>query len=220
MNAYEVRRLDELDSITVAGVNWRPIRRELGIRAFGINAYTGDAGEHVVEEHNEESLGHEEVYVVVTGSARFTLGDDEHDVSAGGFVYVREPSTDRAAVALEDGTTVLAVGGKPGVHEASAWEWWFAAQPSRAAGDYERGLAIVREGLAEKPDDPARHFQVACYESFVGNRDEALARLRFAVERNEEMRGWARGHQAFEQLRDDPEFLAIAGEPDAPGERA
>ena len=34
------------------------------------------------------------------------------------------------------------------------------------------------------------------------------------------MREWARGHAAFESLRGDPEFLAIAGEPDAAGEGA
>ena len=220
MSAYEVRRIAELDSIFVAGVHWHPIRRPLGITAFGMNAYTADEGEHVVEPHSEESLGHEEVYVVVAGRARFTLGGDEHEVAAGGFVYVREPTTEREAVALENGTTVLAVGGRPGAHEPSAWEWWFAAQPYRTEGQYERGLEVVREGLEAKPDDPARHFQVACYEAYVGNRDEALERLRWAVERNGEMREWARGHAAFESLRNDPEFLAIAGEPEPAGESA
>jgi hypothetical protein len=33
VSAYEVHRIDELESIAVAGVNWRPIRRRLGIRA-------------------------------------------------------------------------------------------------------------------------------------------------------------------------------------------
>jgi quercetin dioxygenase-like cupin family protein len=220
VSAYEIRRIDELESIEVAGVNWRPIRRPLGITAVGMNAYTGAKGDHVVEAHSEESLGHEEIYVVVSGSARFTLDGEERDVEAGGLVYIREPKTQREAVALEDGTTVLAVGGRPGAHEPSAWEWWFAAQPYRSRGEYARGLELVREGLEAKPDDPARHFQVACYEAYVGNRDEALARLRYALERNDEMKEWARGHAAFESLRGDPEFLAIAGEPDAAGESA
>ena len=63
MSAYEVRRIEELEKIPVADadVNWRPIRRPLGIRAFGINAYTADEGTHVVEEHTETQLQHEEV---------------------------------------------------------------------------------------------------------------------------------------------------------------
>jgi hypothetical protein len=39
---YEIVRLDELDLIEVGdnGLQWRPIRRRVDIRAFGINAYT------------------------------------------------------------------------------------------------------------------------------------------------------------------------------------
>ena len=53
MSAYEVRKLAEFDVVPVtgAGIDWRPVRRTLGIRAFGINAYTADeAGKHVVEQ--------------------------------------------------------------------------------------------------------------------------------------------------------------------------
>ena len=62
--------LDELDSIPLfEGIVWHPVRRRLGIRAFGINAYTSErSGEHVVEEHDETgggAGGHEEVYVVI-----------------------------------------------------------------------------------------------------------------------------------------------------------
>ena len=47
-----------------------PVRRTFGITAFGINAYTAKTGEHVVEEHDESRLGHEEVYAVIAGRAR------------------------------------------------------------------------------------------------------------------------------------------------------
>lgn len=219
MSAYEVRRFDELDAIAVAGVNWRPIRRVLGITAFGINAYSGDTGEHVVEEHTEESLGHEEVYVVVAGRATFTLGDDEVDVPAGAFVYVREPRTRRGAVASEDGTTVLAIGGKPGSHEPSAWEWYFAANPARERGDYAAAIVIIRQGL-EVTGNPVLNYHLAYYEALHGNREAALDHLRTAVEHRPDVRRWARDDEDFASLRDDPEFLAITREPDAPGQGA
>jgi quercetin dioxygenase-like cupin family protein len=116
VNDYTVVSLDELDRIPVShGLEWRPIRRRLGIRAFGMNAYTAEkVGDCVVEEHTEEQLGHEEVYVVVSGRARFTLGDEDIDAPAGTLVYIGNPATTRAAVAEEEGTTVLAVGGAPG----------------------------------------------------------------------------------------------------------
>ena len=79
MTKYAVAHIDELDRIEVAGVNWRPVRRRFDIRAFGVNAYTADAGEHVVEEHDESRLRHEELYVVLTGRARFTIGAGSSD---------------------------------------------------------------------------------------------------------------------------------------------
>lgn len=213
MSAYEVRRFDELDAIAVAGVEWRPVRRPLGITAFGMNAYTGDAGEHVVEEHTEEQLGHEEVYVVVSGAARFTLGEDEVDVAAGGFVYVRDPGTRRVAVATADGTVVLAVGGRPGAHEPSAWEWFFEAKPLRDAGDHEGALEIVRDGLRLHPDSAGMLYNVARCEAMLGRPDAALDHLRRAIERDDQLAGYALEDESFASIADRPEFLAVTGQP-------
>ena len=213
-SGWEVRRIDELDEIPVpgAGITWRPIRRALGIRAFGINAYTAAAGEHVVEEHTEESLGHEEVYVVLAGRARFTLDGEDLEAEQGTIVYLRDPAVKRAAVALEDGTMVLAVGAKPGeAFGPSPWEWWFAASPHRERGDFEAGREIVREGLAGMPEHPMMHYQVALYEAMCGNDDEAVERLRTAVEGDERIREWAREHPALEQLRADGRVAELLG---------
>jgi tetratricopeptide (TPR) repeat protein len=230
VSAYEVRTLDEFEAVPVpeADINWRPIRRTLGIRAFGINAYTGDSGKHVVEEHTERGLRHEEVYVVLSGRARFTLGDDAVEVAPGTLVYLRDPMTKRGAVALEDGTAVLAIGGKPGdAYEPSGWEWSFATAPLRERGDYEAALRLVREGLEQRtpgledrPDYGWLLYDVACYEALLGRRDDALANLREAVARQPAVAQHARGDEDFASLRDDAEFLAITGEADPGGEGA
>src|SRR5580704_4363417 len=123
MSGYEVASFDELESIPVTeGLIWHPIRRRLGISAFGINAYTAEhVGELVVESHTEEQLGHEEAYIVVSGRARFKLDDDVVDAPAGTMVFIRDPAIEREAIAEEPGTLVLAVGGKPGApYETSA----------------------------------------------------------------------------------------------------
>jgi quercetin dioxygenase-like cupin family protein len=221
LSGYEIRRIEELDAIPVpeAGITWRPVRRTFGITAFGMNAYTANEGEHVVEEHSESQLGHEEVYTVIAGRARFTLGEDEVEAGPGTLVYVRDPDTKREAVALEDGTTVLAVGGKPGeAYTPSAWEWVFAASPYRERGDYAQGLAVVREGL--EAGNPILHYHVAYYEALSGNREAALEHLRKAVEHAPRARAHAREDEDFASLRDDPEFLAITREADIPGEGA
>src|SRR5204863_3511313 len=111
----KVARIKEIEPILVAGgeLQWRPLRRTLGIEAFGINAYTADAGELVVEEHDETGDGaghHEELYVVVTGRATFTVDGEEIDATVGTCVFLDDAKERRGARAVVDGTTVLAIG--------------------------------------------------------------------------------------------------------------
>src|SRR5215470_6955343 len=81
--AFRAAQLDELDRIPVAGTIFRPVRRALGVSAFGVNAYTAErAGDELIEPHDETSAGsarHEELYVVVTGRATFTVDGEQVD---------------------------------------------------------------------------------------------------------------------------------------------
>ena len=106
--AFRTLRISEIDPIDVAGVHWLPVRHTLGVQAFGVNAYRGDAGEQVIEEHTEEGSDHEEMYVVLHGRARFTLDGEDVDAPAGTAVFLPDPPTLRVAMAEEDGTVVLA----------------------------------------------------------------------------------------------------------------
>ncbi len=103
-------------------LDWRPVRGHLGIRSFGVNAFLGaQPGDRVVERHTEEG-GHEELYVVVRGAARFVLDDVEHEVPAGSVVHVAS-GTLREAFATQPDTAVLVVGAAPDQQfEISAWE--------------------------------------------------------------------------------------------------
>jgi hypothetical protein len=99
---------------------WKPIQHYLGLTAFGINAFTAKAaGDTIAAPHDEEDFGQEEVYVVVAGCARVTVGDDEMDAPAGTVVAVRDPALTRSVVAVDAGTTVLAVGCAPGCFRTS-----------------------------------------------------------------------------------------------------
>ena len=178
-DAWGSLRLDEIDPIPVVNgtLLWRPIRRALDIGAFGINAYVApEAGLDVVEEHTESALGHEEVYFVLRGRATFTLGDDELDAPTGTVVFIRDPSVQRHARAEEPGTQVLAVGGRRGEgFEPSPWEDFFAAEPLRAAGDYDAYVAALASALVKRPDHPATLYNLACAEALAGRADDALA---------------------------------------------
>ena len=193
MSGYEVASLTGVESIPGPGsLRWTPLRKHFGITAFGINAYTAtEAGQDVVEEHNEERLGHEEIYIVLMGRATFVLDGEEREVSAGSAVFLRDPTIKRYARAEEPGTTVLAVGGKPGQHEISAWEYFFAAYPKADAGDYDGALAELDAGLAQKPDHPPLLYHRACILAKAGRVDEARPWLDRALESDPELRRWA-----------------------------
>jgi hypothetical protein len=172
-------RIDDVEGIPVFGtLVWKPIRKTLGVTAFGINAYTAaNAGDEVVEEHTEEPLGHEEIYVVIRGRALFTVDGEKVDAPAGTLVYLDDPMQERQAIAQEAGTTVLAIGGIPGRHEISTWEYFFPALPAVEAGDYGRAREILEAGLREK-DASALHYWLARVEALAGN--EARARQELA----------------------------------------
>ena len=202
MSGYEVASLAGVESLPGPGtLRWTPLRKHFGITAFGINAYTAtEAGQDVVEEHDEERLGHEELYVVVAGRATFVLDGDEIEVPAGSAVFLRDPKVKRFARAEEAGTTVLALGGKPGQHEVSAWEYFFAAY-AVADEDPDRALAELDAGLAEKPDHPPLLYHRACINARAGRIDEARNALGRALELDPELKKWADEDEDLAPLR-------------------
>jgi mannose-6-phosphate isomerase-like protein (cupin superfamily) len=206
--AYEVVHLDELDRFPVddEGLLWRPVRRRLGITAFGTNAYTAERGtERVVEEHHEQD-GHEELYFVASGRATFVLGDEEIDAPAGTFIHA-EPGTKRGAVATEPNTTVLAIGAKPGVpHEISRWEEIFVAFGHYRNGDEAKAREHLTAYVAANDDQWQGHYNLACLHALTKNRDGVIEELRRAIELDPAAKEYAANDNDFDWLRDDPEF--------------
>ncbi|HET8894318.1 MAG TPA: hypothetical protein VFM96_09510 [Gaiellaceae bacterium] len=205
----KILRLDDVEGVPVFGtLVWKPVRRTLGVTAFGINAYTAaNAGDEVVEDHDETPLGHEEIYAVVTGHATFTVDGEEVDAPAGTLVFLDDPKQQRSARAVEAGTTVLAIGGKPGAHEVSAWEYIFPSLPARNAGDWDTARTILEDALREA-DRPAIHYHLACVEARAGNGERAIEELLVAVERRPQLLTPAQTNEDFESIRDDPRFPA------------
>ena len=197
-DAYEVLSLDELDRIEVMeGLEWRPLRRRLGIRSFGTNAYTSARVDGWVVEEHVEGTGHEELYVVVSGRARFTLDGEELDAPAGTIVFLPEHDVTRKAVAVEEGTTVLALGGWPDKPFApSQWEWYFEASDKEPG----RAVEIMREGIAELGERPWLVYELARHEARAGRRDDARVHLARAIELEPKARERARGDDDLREL--------------------
>ena len=211
---WEAVRLDELDSIPVLeSLVWHPVRRRFGIRAFGVNAYTSErVGGLVIEEHDETgggAGGHEEVYVVVQGRATFTLDGEPLDAPAGTLVYISDPKVKRKAVSEAEATLVLAIGAEPGVpYEPSAWEWYFSAMPAFREERWDEAIALMEEGLAEKPEHPSILYNLACAESRAGRPLDALMHLQAAVRADPNYAGRAREDPDFDPIRREPGFPA------------
>jgi hypothetical protein len=201
-----IAHIDELERIPVGdrGLQWRPIRMHFGIRAFGTNAYTADVGSEIVEEHTEGKYGHEEMYVVVSGRATFTIDGEEVDAPAGTIVHLPDPSVRRSAVAAEPGTAVLAVGGKPGqAFQPSAWELGFRAAQMEPAD----AVAFVEEHMSEYPDSADTHYNLACFKALAGDADDSIAELTRAYEMEpERVREWAEKDPDLDAIRADPRY--------------
>jgi quercetin dioxygenase-like cupin family protein len=202
--------VDELDRIELDdGFEWRPVRRRFGIRAFGVNAYAPGATGQIVEEHSESALGHQEIYLVLRGRARFTVDGNEHELGPGELVFVRHPSLRRGAVALTDDTIVLALGGKPGAaYEPSAWEAMFAAVPAAREGRWDDAIRMHEEALAEQPRSAPLLYNLSCMESRGGRPLDALLHLTRAIELDPKWAEYAAKDTDFDPIRAEPGFPA------------
>ncbi|MBA3428433.1 MAG: hypothetical protein H0U07_07655 [Actinobacteria bacterium] len=209
----KVLRLDELEpGPSEADGRWLPLRAALGLRAFGLSAYLGDAGETLVPRHNETgggAGGHEEVYVVLSGRATFTVDDRSFDVPTGTLVLV-EQGERRDARAEEPGTVVL-VAGAPvdAAYRIGPWEYGARARRARALGDVDELERVADEGIATYGEHVTMLLAKACVAAQRGERETAFALLGRAAE-DPDFGEWARAEASREPLldpvRDEPRF--------------
>ena len=204
--------LDEISPVAGAGgAGILPVRVRFGIESFGVNAFRALAdGGCVIEEHDELGHGagrHEELYLVAVGHAVFELDGKEIDAPRGTFLFVGDPKVRRGAIALEQGTTVLVVGGVAGeAFRPSPWEAWLEASPYLEAGEPEQGVEVFEQALESNPGNPNVLYNLACFEALAGLREPALGHLAEAIAADPRTREWARSDSDFDSIREDPSF--------------
>jgi quercetin dioxygenase-like cupin family protein len=211
--APRIARIEDIPALSSAGVGYRLVRRALGVRAFGVNGFTADSGELLIEPHDELSPNaarHEELYVIVSGHARFTIDGGEHDAPAGTLVFVPDPASRREASAVADGTTALVVGGRPGEpYEVSPWESGLAAQMLFESGDADGAADLMEAAVADYPGRVPVLYNAACFAALAGRREVAMTRLLEAVALDREsVLKWSAEDEDLDSLRDDPSFPA------------
>jgi uncharacterized cupin superfamily protein len=87
---------------------FKQIRKQLGLRAFGINQVEL-APETEGREHDHTDSGQEEVYLVLRGGGVLRVDGDEAEPRPGRYVFVAAGSP-RRPVAGPDGLSFVAVG--------------------------------------------------------------------------------------------------------------
>ncbi len=198
-------RTTNLGEIPTRG-GWIPIRKELGLSAFGVNAWQPDADGHLIGQHDEEATGHQELYLVLEGLATFTLDDETIDAGPGALIFVGNPATRRAATAVP-GTTVLAIGAPAGkAFTISQWEVGFAGFRLYRAGDYQAAFAEWEAAIESHPGMPRLHYNAACAAALIGNRDSAIQHLRCALELDSERLLNPREDDDFAELRGNADY--------------
>ena len=207
MTGYLAAHLDEIDEVSDGRAPLRPVRHHFGITSFGVNAWTAkEAGDRIINEHDEADDGGEELYLVYRGRAVFELDGDRLDAPAGTFVSVR-PGVLRTAFGEEPGTTIIALGGTPGkAYQPDGWELWVPIDPLYQAGEYAEAADRGRALLEENPEYPMLFYNLACCESLAGQKDDAIDHLRRAIELDT-------SGQAISSAKRDSDFDAIRGEP-------
>jgi tetratricopeptide (TPR) repeat protein len=214
MSEYTVVQLDEIDEIRDGRAPWRPVRHHLGITSFGVNAFTArDAGDRIINEHDEADDSQEELYLVQRGHAAFELDGERVDAPAGTLVYA-QPGVKRTAFAEQPGTTIIVLGGTPGkTYEPHGYEIWAPLHPLYEAGKYAEAADRGRELIERNPQYTMPLYNLACCESLAGRKAEAIEHLRLAIDRSERMRPMAADDSDFDPIRDDPAFTQLVNQP-------
>ena len=190
-------------------LRWVPVRRSLGIGAFGVNAYRADSGEAVIEDH-VESPGQEELYVVLCGRVEFSVGDERSQLSAGEAIFVAEPEARRRAIAREDDTAVLAIGGwREQPYHSLPWEPIYLSDRAFRRKRWAEAARILEREAAEHRGNPFLRYRLACCLTQLGDRAAALAELRPAVEARPQLLERAADDPLLKPLRDLEGWAAL-----------
>ena len=215
---YGVARIEELDSYPISsqqGLTWRPVRRHFGISSFGVNAYTADGG-RAARGRGAPRAGRARRAVRRPQRPRDLHARGGGARRAGRHARPLPTGTLRSAFAAEPGTTVLGIGAKPGeVFKPSGWEWVFAGVSRLDQGDEAGARASCRPGSKRTRTRGRGTSTTPASRPGSGTRRR---RSHSSSVRPSSIRGtarWAREDEDLVSLRENPRFLAIAGQADA-----
>jgi mannose-6-phosphate isomerase-like protein (cupin superfamily) len=95
---------------------FRPIRRTLGVTAFGINHEDLPPNGDGYPDHDHTEDGQQEVFYVLAGAGKMVVDGEDVELKPGRFVYV-EPESKRQILPGDEGLELICVGAPPGAYK-------------------------------------------------------------------------------------------------------
>jgi uncharacterized Ntn-hydrolase superfamily protein len=179
------------------------------------------AGEEVVEEMArafEESEGPLAERLVAALEAGQAAGGDRRGQQSAALIVERTGAALESREAI-DRVVDLRVDDHPepimelrrlwGIQQR--WDALRAASFHYRALDYDSGIRILDEALERFPDDATILYDLACYESLDGRREQAVEHVARAIELEPGYREAAAVDEDFATLRHDAAFRAVVG---------
>lgn len=111
MPDYTAKRIEEMEASF--GGAFKKVRAELGVTSFGVQVIDMPPNIDQYPEHDHAESGQEEVFGVLRGSGRITIGDEEVALEPDVFVRVG-PEDTRKIYSGPEGLRLIALGGTPG----------------------------------------------------------------------------------------------------------
>ena len=105
------------DTDDVEAINgvFRPIRRALGVTAFGINQEELPPNGDKYPDHDHAEDGQEEVFYVLEGGGRMVVDGEDVELRPGRYVFVSADAK-RKVHPGDDGLKLIIVGSPPGAY--------------------------------------------------------------------------------------------------------
>ena len=124
MARWTVRKVVAIPAVSDGAskdATWYPLQHALGIDTFGANLFVAQhADQALVEAHDEQQSGQQELYLVLEGEVGFELEGEHVRLERGTALAVTDPSVRRSATAMRGGTALLVVGAGAGAFR-STW---------------------------------------------------------------------------------------------------
>lgn len=102
---------------------WAALNAKLGIEAYGVNVIEAGPEDRIEIAHDEADTAQQELYVVLSGRVRVTVGNETVEAGPGMAIGIGDPSLTRGYQALEPGTRMLCIGARPS-GQPTGWGSW------------------------------------------------------------------------------------------------